>query len=186
MSHGNELATWPGDQGACALATGEGCITALALWARAFPGTPGQVGEARRFVGHLLPGSPFYDDAVIVLCELFTNAVLHTDSGKPGGLVTAQVARWRAGVRIAVTDQGSPGQPVIRDLGAGGEVAESGRGLHLAAQLAHGLTWHDDPSGRTIAATWGKAVPAQWSVRPWSAGPVMEGPAEGGEWPWPG
>jgi anti-sigma regulatory factor (Ser/Thr protein kinase) len=157
MSHRNELATWPGDQGACTLAAGEGFLTALALWARAFPGTPGQVGEARRFVGHLLQGSPFCDDAVVVLSELFTNAVLHTDSGKPGGLVTVQVARWRFGVRIAVTDQGSPGQPIIRDPGAGGWPAESGHGLYLAAQLASRLTWHDDPSGRTIAATLGRA-----------------------------
>ena len=63
-------------------------------------------------------GSPFRDDAIVVLSELFINAVLHTDSGKPGGLVTVQVTRWRQGVRIAVTDQGSLSQPVIRDPGA--------------------------------------------------------------------
>ena len=56
-------------------------------WARAFPGTPRQVGAARRFVASLLDGSPFCDDAVVVVSELFTNALLHTDSGKPGGLV---------------------------------------------------------------------------------------------------
>jgi anti-sigma regulatory factor (Ser/Thr protein kinase) len=163
MSHRNELTTWPGDQGTCQLAAGEGFLTALALWARAFPGTPGQVGEARRFVAHLLQGSPFCGDAVVVLSELFTNAVLHTDSGKPGGLATVQVARWRLGVRIAVTDQGSLTQPVIREWGADGELAESGHGLYLAAQLAGALAWHDDPSGRTIAATLGKADGGEWS-----------------------
>jgi serine/threonine-protein kinase RsbW len=145
----------------------------LALWARAFPGTPGHVGEARKFVAHLLQGSPFHDDAMLVLSELFTNAVLHTDSGKPGGLVTVQITRWRHGVRIAVTDQGSVSQPVIRDPGPDGEPTESGRGLYLATQLAGGLTWHDDPSGRTIAATLGKAEPAHRSLSSWTAQSVI-------------
>jgi serine/threonine-protein kinase RsbW len=167
MSNANEVLTWRGSQKACTIAVNEGPLTGLALWARTFPGTPGKVGEARRFVAHLLQGSPFCDDAVVVLSELFTNAVLHTDSGKPGGLVTVQVTRWRHGVRIAVTDQGSVSHPVIRGLGADGEPAESGRGLYLAAQLAGGLTWHDDPSGRTIAATLGKVPSARRSSGNW-------------------
>ena len=167
MSNTNEVLTWRGNQKTCTLSADEGLLTALALWARTFPGTPGHVGEARRFVAHLLHGSPFCDDAVVVISELFTNAVLHTDSGKPGGLVTVQVTRWRHGVRIAVTDQGSVSQPVIRGPGADGEPAESGRGLYLAAQLAGGVTWHDDPSGRTIAATLGKATPAHRSSGNW-------------------
>lgn len=87
----------------------------LALWARAFPGIPRHAGSARRFVAGLLDGSPFCDDAAVVLSELFTNALLHTASGGPGGLVIVQVTRWRHGVRIAVTDQGSSAEPVIRD-----------------------------------------------------------------------
>jgi serine/threonine-protein kinase RsbW len=158
----------------------EGSFMALVSWARTFPGIPGSSGEARRFLGHLLRGSPFCDDAVIVLSELFTNAVLHTDSGKPGGLVTVQVARWRYGVRIAVTDQGSAGLPVIRDPGAGYGPEESGHGLFLAAQLAGGLAWHDDPSGRTIAATFGKAGPMHRSAWSQSADPVTVGLAAGG------
>jgi serine/threonine-protein kinase RsbW len=128
-------------------------------WARAFPGTPGQASPARRFVAGLLEGSSFRDDAVVVLSELFTNAVLHTASGNPGGLVIVQVSRWRQGVRIAVTDQGSPGQPVIRDPAGSGEPGESGHGLYLAAHLAGRLDWHDDASGRTIAAILGKLPP---------------------------
>ncbi len=186
MSHGNELTTWPGNQRACQLAAGEGFLTALALWARAFPGTPGQVGEARRFVAHLLEGSPFYDDAVVVLSELFTNAVLHTTSGQPGGLVIVQVTRWRHGVRIAVTDQGSSAEPVIRD--PAGVPAESGHGLYLAAHLAQHLDWHDDASGRTVAAVLGQRLPRPSeppSARPSMASvPVGALPAVGGRaWP---
>ena len=130
-----------------------------ASWARAFPGTPRHAGAARRFVTGLLDGSPFRDDAAVVLSELFTNAVLHTTSGRPGGLVIVQVARWRHGVRIAVTDQGASAEPVIRDPADVGVPAESGRGLYLAAQLAQRLDWHDDASGRTIAAVLGQPLP---------------------------
>ena len=89
-------------------------IPALSSWARAFPGVPRQVKVARHFVAALLDGSPLRDDAVIVISELFTNALQHTCSGRPGGLVVVQVSRWRQGVRIAVTDQGSAQRPVIR------------------------------------------------------------------------
>jgi anti-sigma regulatory factor (Ser/Thr protein kinase) len=180
MSHTNEVPTWCGNQDVGALSAEEGFLTALASWARAFPGTPENVGEARRFVAHLLLGSPFRDDAIVVLSELFTNAVLHTDSGKTGGLVTVQVARWRQGVRIAVTDQGSRSQPVIRDPGAGSEPPNSGHGLYLAAHLAGHLAWHDDPSGRTIAAAFGKATPEHLhgrsrGITSSSSGPVGSG-----------
>ncbi len=128
-------------------------------WARAFPGTPRQVGAARRFVASLLDGSPFCDDAVVVVSELFTNALLHTDSGKPGGLVVVQVTRWLLGVRVAVTDQGSAKRPVIGDGGSCQQAAESGHGLYLVSHLAEHLGWHDDPSGRTICAVLGSRPP---------------------------
>ncbi|HUY50984.1 MAG TPA: ATP-binding protein [Streptosporangiaceae bacterium] len=140
-------------------AGGEEFPSALPSWARAFPGTAKQAGAARRFVAGLLEESPFRDDAAVVLSELFTNALLHTASGKPGGIVVVQVSRWRHGVRIAVTDQGSPSQPIIRDPAACGEPAENGNGLYLAAHLARHLDWHDDASGRTIAAIFGQLPP---------------------------
>jgi serine/threonine-protein kinase RsbW len=110
-------------------------------------------------VAGLLDGSPFRDGAVVVLSELFTNALLHTASGWPGGLVIVQVARWRHGVRIAVTDQGSSTEPVIRDRAVAGVPDESGHGLYLAASLAQHLDWHDDASGRTVAAVLGQPLP---------------------------
>src|ERR1700733_1179320 len=119
-------------------------------WARAFPGTPRQVGAARRFVASLLDGSPFCDDAVVVVSELFTNALLHTASGKSGGLVVVQVTRWLLGVRVAVTDQGSAKRPVIGGGGSCEQAAESGHGLFLVSRLAEHLGWHDAPSGRPI------------------------------------
>lgn len=141
-------------------------LRAMPSWARALPGTAQQAMAARRFVLSLLDGSPFRDDAVLVLSELFTNAVLHTASGKPGGLVIVQVSRWRLGVRIAVTDQGSPSQPVIRDPGASSELAENGNGLYLVGHLAGHLDWHDDASGRTISAVLGTLPPEHHPPQP--------------------
>jgi serine/threonine-protein kinase RsbW len=120
-------------------------------WARVFPGRPQQAGAARRFVASLLDGSPFRDDAVVVVSELFTNAVQHTDSGKPGGLVVVQVSRWLFAVRLAVTDQGSSRPPFICGA-APGELAENGNGLRMVSHLAESLDWHDDAAGRTICA----------------------------------
>lgn len=100
-------------------------IPAMSSWARAFPGVARQVKVARHFVAALLDGSPRRDDAVIVISELFTNALQHTNSGRPGGLVVVQVIRWRQGVRIAVTDQGSVQRPVIRNARANHDAATS-------------------------------------------------------------
>jgi anti-sigma regulatory factor (Ser/Thr protein kinase) len=136
-------------------------LPALAVpsWARAFPGAPQQVRAARMFATSLLAGSPFCDDAVLVISELFTNAIVHTDSGKPGGLVIVQISRWLLGVRIAVTDQGSARQPAIRAARPGQHPAEHGRGLQLVTCTAEHLDWHDDASGRTVYATLGTASP---------------------------
>ncbi len=134
-------------------------------WARTFPGTPQHAHAARWFAAGVLIGSPLREDAVVVLSELFTNAVRHTSSGMPGGLVTVQVSRWRRGVRIAVTDQGAGPGPAIREPAAGGELAETGNGLFMVSCLASQLDWHDDASGRTICAILGKVPPDHPAVR---------------------
>lgn len=131
---------------------------AVPSWARAFPGTARQASAARRFVASLLDGSPFRDDAVVVVSELFANAVQHTNSGKPGGLVVVQVSRWLFGVRLAVTDQGSSRPPFICGA-APSELAENGNGLRMVSHLAESLDWHDDAVGRTISAVLGTYRP---------------------------
>lgn len=141
----------------------------VSSWARAFPGTAREVSLARQFVTSLLDGSPLRDDCVVVVSELFTNAVRHTRSGRPGGLVVVQLSRWLLGVRIAVTDQGSALQPVIRNPGSHREPTDSGNGLYLVGRLSRRLEWHDDASGRTVSAVLGRPLSAQ--------GPVARGVA---------
>jgi serine/threonine-protein kinase RsbW len=118
-------------------------------WRRAFLGRPDQAAPIRRFVGCLLTGSPHADDAVQVVAELAVNAVQHTRSAGPGGLVVVEVRRWRGGAAVSVTDQGGPEKPQIADLDV---YAEHGLGLRLVASTATWWGWRGDAAGRTVTA----------------------------------
>ena len=118
-------------------------------WRRAFPGRPDQAAPIRRFVGCLLTGSPHADDAVQAVAELAANAVQHTRSAAPGGLVVVDVRRWRGGAAVSITDQGGPDEPCIADLDA---YAEHGLGLRLVAATAAWWCWRGDDTGRTVTA----------------------------------
>jgi serine/threonine-protein kinase RsbW len=154
-----------------------GLATATCSWTRTFQGVPRQVSAARRFVSSLLDGSPLQDDAVVVASELFTNALLHTNSGRPGGLVVVQLSRWPLGLRVAVTDQGSAGQPVIRHPGPHRQADISGNGLYLVAGLSSQLEWRDHSSGRTISAVLGRAPSAACADQPGPSDPSTLPPA---------
>ena len=54
-----------------------------------FPGLPDQVQHARHAVARYLDGHPVTDDAVLIVSELASNAVLHSDSA--GGFFTVSV-----------------------------------------------------------------------------------------------
>lgn len=92
-----------------------------AICTRAFAGCPESVSAARAWVAGFLPGSPAADDVALLTSELFTNAVLYSASGLPGGLVTVSVRTGDGSVRVDVIDQGDlpPGLAPSRGLGAG-------------------------------------------------------------------
>jgi hypothetical protein len=72
-------------------------------------------------VAGFLGDSQATDAAVLLLSELFTNAILHSASGLPGGLVTVTLRITSEGVRVDVVDQGKvpPGVAMPHGLGAG-------------------------------------------------------------------
>jgi serine/threonine-protein kinase RsbW len=114
-------------------------------WYRDFPGEASQVGEARRFLASCLAGCAVADDAITCVSELAANAVLHSNSRRPGGSFAVQATRDAGGrLRIEVTDQGGPWDP-SPDPGG-----QHGRGLLIVARLAAdwGVSGHHD--GRTV------------------------------------
>lgn len=104
---------------------------------------PERVGVARRQLRELLhdwPSADQVDSAVLLLSEMLTNVLVHTDAD---ALLLAEV-RGEAGdrrMRIEVTDT-SDDLPHKRRPG---ELASSGRGLMLIELLAD--LWGVDPQG---------------------------------------
>jgi anti-sigma regulatory factor (Ser/Thr protein kinase) len=96
-------------------------------------------------------GESVYEDAALIVSELFTNALVHTDSTE----ITCQLQSTAHTVYLAITDQGcGPSGPRVREPDA-----ESGRGLILVSALAQlwGVNTEHD-CGRTV-----------WAILPWSA-----------------
>ena len=112
------------------------------------PGRPDYVREARSLVAKALGDlSPRCDDAVLMTSELVTNAVLHTNSRRPGGTVMITVLESAGGVRVEVADSGSElTAPVVRaDV-----FTADGHGLFLVQSLADQWGYLRDESGTTV------------------------------------
>jgi anti-sigma regulatory factor (Ser/Thr protein kinase) len=69
------------------------------------------VALVRRFARTTLgPDHPCLDDVRLCLSELVTNAVKHSDSARPGGLVDVLIAGGHMVIRVEVTDDGARGR----------------------------------------------------------------------------
>jgi anti-sigma regulatory factor (Ser/Thr protein kinase) len=130
-------------------------VLPLMCWRRVFPGSPEQGSSARGFVRSLLRGHSLLDDIVVTASELFSNAMRHSRSGLPGGLVLMEIRQWRRGVALAVIDQGGPAEPVQRSVEqTAAALCDAGRGLATVAACANNQapTWAG-MRRRTIRAT---------------------------------
>ena len=119
-------------------------------------GSPQAARESRDLVRHMLgEDHPVADDAALVASELVSNAVIHTRSGQPGGMLilAVKVSEHPAAVCIRVRDAGTLGAPVLAAPGPG---SEHGRGLAIIAALA--TEWGSEPSG-SGRATWCRLTP---------------------------
>jgi anti-sigma regulatory factor (Ser/Thr protein kinase) len=84
---------------------------------------------------------------VLLASEIVTNAVLHSNSRRPGGTVTITVVLVGAGTRIEVTDQGSDlSAPVVKGDGC----VSGGHGLSLVQTLAEQWGYVRDELGTTV------------------------------------
>jgi anti-sigma regulatory factor (Ser/Thr protein kinase) len=106
------------------------------------------VPQARAFVDGILGrGHPRGDVARLLVSELVTNAVQHTQSRRPGGTVTVAVIEMAGGIQVKVSDEGSAcSVPVVRD----DLTATRGRGLFLVQSLADDWGYLSDPGGTTV------------------------------------
>src|SRR5215468_7418191 len=112
--------------------------------AATYPGSPEHVRQVRADAQGLLAGCPAADEVILCLSELAANAVLHSDSRRPGGTFTIRIESCPgAYIRIEVEDDGGPWLAPAPDSG-------SGRGLDII---------------RALAAEWGVATsPARRAV----------------------
>lgn len=141
---------------AMSLLSGEGMLPVM-CWRWSVPGDPGQARRVRERARALLDDHPAEADILTVASELFANAVRHTASGRPGGLVSLEIRRWRQRVTVAVADQGGPDEPALRTVGETLDgLAEGGRGLLTVAAYASRWCWRGDSTGRTVTAFFGE------------------------------
>jgi anti-sigma regulatory factor (Ser/Thr protein kinase) len=123
-------------------------------WCREFPGEEASVPAARSWARELLAtriASTALDDLLLLLSEVITNAVTHSESGRTEeGQVTVRVARVSHAVHVEVTDAGSATRaPVARVADAD---SDGGRGLWLVNLIATawGSSCHDGEAGRSV------------------------------------
>ncbi|MBT2228841.1 ATP-binding protein [Nonomuraea sp. NEAU-A123] len=114
------------------------------------PGVERSVSLARRCIAEILTaaGHVDTDDVRLVVSELTTNAVAHTASGHPGGVVTLNIATVDAATLcIEVIDEGATTVPEVREA----EVGEcGGRGLWLVEAFATRWGVRDGGSGQQV------------------------------------
>jgi anti-sigma regulatory factor (Ser/Thr protein kinase) len=101
------------------------------------PGHPRQVRAARTFTALVLEAHDQPDDgtAGLLVSELVTNSLMHSASGRPGGMITVAVAITRRETIVEVTDDGGPIEPTISEDDEHTD-AENGRGLRLVRKLS--------------------------------------------------
>jgi len=106
----------------------------LVLGRVTLPGDPRHVRSARTFVARTMGADhPRADEALLLTSELVTNAVTHSRSRLPGGMVKVVVATKASSLLISVTDDGSDStEPAITGIAGG----EHGNGLLLTESIA--------------------------------------------------
>lgn len=121
---------------------------------RNFEGERQSAGRARTWVRDVLSthrvSGEVLDTVILLLSEVVTNSILHSDSGSaPGGVITVAVGLGHGAVHIEVIDEGSAvNVPAMRPANA---ESLSGRGLDWVDSLSNG--WgsdHDEEIGRAV------------------------------------
>jgi anti-sigma regulatory factor (Ser/Thr protein kinase) len=111
-----------------------------------FDGHHDQVRAARVFTRAVLTGQhPCAAAAVLLVSELVTNSMLHSDSRLPGGTITITVTGTAYCARVEVRDAGGASVPAVKE--PAGVLAGGGRGLRLVRDLAARWAYRSGPDG---------------------------------------
>lgn len=123
------------------------------LGRRDFSGVPQSVGEARRWVSGVLSAhasDEVLETVVLLVSEVVTNAIVHSDSGRPDGVITVGVGLGADLVYVEVVDEGSTGSvPVMRPAA---EDCLSGRGLNWVNSMSQ--RWGTGRTRRAGRVVW--------------------------------
>lgn len=76
---------------------------------------------------------PRIDDAVLLVSEMTTNAIRHSESSRPGGIFALTVEHTDTWARVTVCDDGSERVPCLCPLTP---TAANGRGMKLLDAVA--------------------------------------------------
>ena len=118
---------------------------------RVLPGAPESAMTARRLARELLgDGHPAADTAMLLVSELVTNSVLHSQSRRPGATVTVALCKGPTSVLIQVRDDGGPCAPRLLTGQARDSAASAAAAAAAGAEHGYGLLLVD-----ALAETWG-------------------------------
>ncbi|MFD7991302.1 ATP-binding protein [Streptomyces mexicanus] len=120
------------------------------VWGLSCPGFPEEVSRARRWTRDILRGSPWAEDAELIVSELSANAILHTASGQQSGGFHLALAVSPQAIALSITDDG--GTSTAPKAEHQDQDAEHGRGLGLVSALAHRVIVHRSEAGHTVTA----------------------------------
>ena len=120
------------------------------VWGLSCPGSPEEIGRARRWAREILSQTPCADDAALIVSELGTNALRHTASGSPDGVFHVVLALSNHVLAISVTDDGET--DTVPEIKQPGPETTRGRGLGMVAALATNVDIRPGAHGQTITA----------------------------------
>ncbi len=113
----------------------------------AYPGTTGQPRNVRADLAVIAGGFPAMDELLLLASELATNAIVHSQSGRPGRRFTVRATLYPGEYAwVEVVDEGGTWKP-------GQDDDEHGRGLEVVAATAGDGNWGID-GDETSRAAW--------------------------------
>jgi anti-sigma regulatory factor (Ser/Thr protein kinase) len=124
-----------------------------------FPARPDQIPQSRAFIARVIMDRDLAENALLIVSELCTNAVLHSNSGQPDGHFTVRAeARDGDYLWIEVEDQGGHWADRQRS-------PEGGRGLGIVTALADYWEVRGDATARVVCARLNWPTPVRDTTR---------------------